>query len=68
MERDQSQKLYTDLLQTQTQQLATVLTQSAQVANVTCRLCLQKAVSRKTLMNTAWLDARADVERSGLWQ
>ncbi|GEM_PF-1496197 len=54
-ERDQSQKLYTNLFQTQTQQqLTTALPQGAQVANVSVgAVPPEKAVSRKTLMNTA---------------
>ncbi len=53
LKRDQSQGLYTDLLQFQ-QQVTTVLAQSAEVANVSVEAVPpEKAVSRKTLMNTA---------------
>ena len=51
--RDQSLELYNDLLQTQ-QQVATVLTQSSKVASVSVQAVPpHKALSRKTLMNTA---------------
>jgi len=51
--RDQSRELYSALLQQQ-QRLATVLTQSVQVATVSVgAVPPEKAVSRKTLMNTA---------------
>ncbi len=53
LKRDQSQKLYTDLLQTQ-QQVATVLVQSSKVASVSVEaIASENAVSRNTLMNTA---------------
>src|SRR6266508_2022870 len=53
LKRDQSLGLYTDLLQTQ-QQIATALTQSSQVASVSVQAVPpERALSRKTLMNTA---------------
>src|SRR5215208_726334 len=53
LKRDQSLGLYTDLLETQ-QQIATALTQSSQVASVSVQAVPpEKALSRKTLMNTA---------------
>jgi uncharacterized protein involved in exopolysaccharide biosynthesis len=53
LKRDQSQGLYTDLLQIQ-QQVATVLAQSSKVASVSVgAVPPEKPASRKTLMNTA---------------
>jgi len=53
LKRDQSQALYTDLLQTQ-KQVDTVLAQSSKVAIVSVKAVPpEKPVSRKILMNTA---------------
>ena len=53
LKRDQSRELYAALLQQQ-QRVDTVLTQSAKVASVSvAAVPPEKAVSRKTLMNTA---------------